>query len=198
MKNWIAKGIRVITIPPILVSVMLLILYDTYGKAFTSLPMLLWAMFSLAFMPMFAYPLASIKYKLQKHKLYAPTLRDMQRHLAFLLSLIGYLIGFVVGWLGHSSAMMMGLFTGYLVGVVLLTVLNKAFHTKASGHACSCVMAYLFLWRWLGTGVLFICIPLYAGEFWASVFLKRHTSKEFILGSGAAAVAFLIQWLCFQ
>ena len=82
---------------------------------------------------------------------------------------------------------------GYLMGVILLTVLNKGFHIKASGHACSCVMAYLLLGEWLGLGVFFICVPLYLGEFWASVSLKRHTVKEFIGGTGVAVFAFLAQ-----
>ena len=38
-----------------------------------------------------------------------------------------------------------------------------------------------------------ICVPLYLGEFWASVSLKRHTVKEFIGGTGVAVFAFLAQ-----
>lgn len=197
MKNQIAKGIRVITVPPVLVSAMLLILHRVYGKAFASVPMLVCAIFFLALIPVLAYPLASFQHKQRGSAEMFPTLRDTQRHLAFLLTIVGYLVGFTVGLLGHCTTMMMGIFTGYFVGVVFLAVLNRCFHIKASGHACSCMIAYLFLWYWLGFGVLFICIPLYIGEFWASVFLKRHTAKEFMWGTGTAVLAFLVQWLLY-
>ena len=45
------------------------------------------------------------------------------------------------------------------MGVILLTVLNKGFHIKASGHACSCVMAYLLLGEWLGR-IFHLCSSL--------------------------------------
>lgn len=197
MKNRIAKGIRVITVPPVLVSAMLLILHRAYGEEFASVPMLLCAIFFLALIPVLAYPIASFQHKQRESQEMFPTLRDTQRHRAFLLTIVGYCVGFIAGWLGHCTTMMMGIFTGYLIGVVILTVLNRCFHIKASGHACSCVIAYLFLWYWLGCGALLIYIPLYIGEFWASVFLKRHTLKEFIWGTGAAVLAFLAQWLLY-
>lgn len=149
--------------------------------------------FFLALLPVLAYPLASWGYQRRKHPSRFLTLREKQRNLAFLLTPVGYFLGWIAGRLGHCSAMMMGVLTGYLMGVILLTVLNKGFHIKASGHACSCVMAYLLLGEWLGLGVFFICVPLYLGEFWASVSLKRHTVKEFIGGTGVAVVAFLAQ-----
>ena len=193
MKQKIAKGIRVVTVPPVLVSAMLLILYQVYGDEFASGSMLLCGIFFLALLQVLAYPLASWGYQRRKHPSRFLTLREKQRNLAFLLTPVGYFLGWIAGRLGHCSAMMMGVLTGYLMGVILLTVLNKGFHIKASGHACSCVMAYLLLGEWLGLGVFFICVPLYLGEFWASVSLKRHTVKEFIGGTGVAVVAFLAQ-----
>lgn len=193
VKQKIAKGIRVVTVPPVLVSAMLLILYQVYGDEFASGSMLLCGIFFLALLPVLAYPLASWGYQRRKHPSRFLTLREKQRNLAFLLTPVGYFLGWIAGRLGHCSAMMMGVLTGYLMGVILLTVLNKGFHIKASGHACSCVMAYLLLGEWLGLGVFFICVPLYLGEFWASVSLKRHTVKEFIGGTGVAVVAFLAQ-----
>ncbi|MBU5431697.1 hypothetical protein [Intestinimonas sp. MSJ-38] len=111
MKQKIAKGIRVVTVPPVLVSAMLLILYQVYGDEFASGTMLLCGIFFLALLPVLAYPLASWGYQRRKHPNRFLTLREKQRNLAFLLTPVGYFLGWIAGWLGHCSAMMMGVLT---------------------------------------------------------------------------------------
>ena len=86
--------------------------------------------------------------------------------------------------------MLLTVLTAYLIAVLLLTVLNKVFHIKASGHACSCVLPYLFLIYWLGLKAIIPCVLFYIAEFWASMVLKRHTAREFFLGSITALLAF--------
>lgn len=193
MKQKIAKGIRVVTVLPVLVSAMLLILYQVYGDEFASGTMLLCGIFFLALLPVLAYPLASWGYQRRKHPNRFLTLREKATESGLSPYAGGVFSGVDCGMAGTLLCHDDGSSDGYLMGVILLTVLNKGFHIKASGHACSCVMAYLLLGEWLGLGVFFICVPLYLGEFWASVSLKRHTVKEFIGGTGVAVFAFLAQ-----
>ena len=197
MKARIAKGIRAITVPPVLVSAALVLLYGTYGSDFASVPMLVCAIFFLGLMPLLAYPLAALWQRRSGNETVGASLRDKQRRLAFMLNLAGYGMGAIVGWLFHCTAMMAGVLSGYLIGAVLLTIFNKGFHIKASGHACSGVMAYLLLGYWLGLKAFLVCIPLYICEFWASIFLKRHTSKEFLWGTGIAVLSFFTQWMLY-
>lgn len=78
------------------------------------------------------------------------------------------------------------------MSVVALTILNKVCKVRASGHACSCTMPYLLFSYFFGLRAVPVCVALYLAEFWASVRLKRHTVKEFILGSGTAAGVFAV------
>ena len=63
---------------------------------------------------------------------------------------------------------------------------------------CSCVMPYLFLSYCFGFPAVLICIGLYLIEFWASVALKRHTIREFLIGSLTAILVFAITIMIFS
>lgn len=186
-KERLAKGIRIVTIPPVLAAVMLLILYQRYGGTFALHTELITAVLLLAVTPMLAYPIAAVCKGRDRRK--------TERKLAFLFNLIGYLCALLIGSIFHYSHMLMTIFAAYATAVVLLTLLNQLTTIRASGHACSCVLPYLFLVRWLEPWVLLILVPLYAAEFWASVELKRHTVLEFLWGSIVAAVSFLLSLL---
>lgn len=82
------------------------------------------------------------------------------------------------------------LFNGYFLSVLILTILNKVFKIRASGHACSCTFPYLVLIYYFGGYATVICLILYLAEFWASVYLKRHTRKEFLVGTVIAWIIF--------
>lgn len=181
-KTNIAKGVRIVTVPPVLVTAMLLLLYQRYGEAFALHHERIAAILLLAVTPMLAYPVAAVQKSRDR--------RETGRKLAFLFNLIGYLCAVLVGAMFHYSHMLMTVFAAYAAAVVLLTLLNLFTTIRASGHACSCVLPYLFLARWLEPWVLLILVPLYAAEFWASVELGRHTVPEFLWGSIAAAVSF--------
>ena len=187
IKTKIAKSIRIVTVPPVLAAVMLLILHGRYGGAFASDHELIAAVLLLAVTPMLAYPVAAVCKGRDRRK--------TERKLAFLFNLIGYLCALLSGLIFHYSHMLMTIFAAYAAAVVLLTLLNRLTAIRASGHACSCVLPYLFLVRWLEPWVLLILVPLYAAEFWASVELKRHTVPEFLWGSMVAAVSFTLSLL---
>ena len=184
MKEKAAKLIRTITVPPILALSMLLILRCAFVDQFATIPILLGAALFLVAVPICAYPAAKVKGG------NGETVRNRQRQLAFGFNLLGYAGAFIWGLLMNGSHMLLTVLTAYLIAVLLLTVLNKVFHIKASGHACSCVLPYLFLIYWLGLKAIIPCVLFYIAEFWASMVLKRHTAREFFLGSITALLAF--------
>ena len=96
------------------------------------------------------------------------------------------LIGYCVG----CTRMLQWILNGYFLAVLILTIVNKVFKIRASGHACSCTFPYLILSYYFGGYVTVICLILYLTEYWASVELKRHTVKEFLGGTIVAWIIF--------
>lgn len=185
MKDKAAKIIRMVTVPPVLATAMLLIFRYAYGDQFATIPVLILEILCLVCIPVSAYPISSLKKEKRQNT------REQQRKLAFITNFLGYAIALLTGIFARCSQMLLTILIGYFVAVLVLTVMNKAFRIRASGHACSCVLPYLFFGYWLGVKAVMPCILLYLAEFWASVRLKRHTVKEFLLGSAVAAAVFI-------
>ena len=183
MKEKTAKIIRIITIPPIEVLVMLLILYGVKQEEFGTPGNLLMAILFLAVIPICSYPVASLKKKEKDN-------RNNQRKTAFLFNFLSYLAAMLIGYCVGCGSMLQWILNSYFLSVLVLTIINKVFEIRASGHACSCTLPYLILSYYFGGTVAVICLILYLAEFWASVYLKRHTAKEFLLGSIVACLIF--------
>ena len=177
MKDRIAGVIRKITVPPVLAAAMLLIFRMAFGESFISWPLLAAEMLFLVLVPVSAYPISWRKDGKNGG-------RESQRKLAFIMNLFGYGFALAAGIAGNGSQMLLVILWGYFLAVILLTLLNKLAGIRASGHACS------FFCRYLGIEAVFACLLLYLAEFWASVRLKRHTAKEFLLGSLTALFSF--------
>ena len=191
MKDKIAQIVRMITVPPVLILFMLLILFGVFGESFASLSELIMAVVFLSLVPACAYPMAKLRKNTVKDS------RETQRNMAFILNLAGYLIALLAGKKMQCSEMMTCVLSSYLLAVLVLTFLNKICKIRASGHACSCTLPYLFLSYWLKGVTVLVCMILYGIEFWASVYLKRHTVSEFLAGSITALVVFGITALYF-
>lgn len=185
MKEKTAKIIRIVTIPPIEALVMLLILYGVRRTEFGNADGLLVSILFLALIPACAYPV-SVKMKNKED------IRSNQRNMAFTFNFLSYFVGMLTGRLMECSELVQWILLSYFLSVLILTVMNKVFHIKASGHACSCALPYMFLSQYLGRYVAAVCLLLYFAEFWASVELKRHTMEEFLQGSAVAAVVFAV------
>lgn len=183
MKEKTAKIIRIITVPPVEALVMLLLLYGVKRADFGSAGNLLMAILFLAVIPACSYPLAA-KGNTREES------RRNQRKMAFIFNFASYLAAMLAGYGTGCSGMLQWILNGYFGAVLILTIINKVFKIKASGHACSCTLPYLFISYYLGWPAAVICVILYIAEFWASVELKRHTVKEFILGSAVACLVF--------
>lgn len=61
MKEKIAKFVRINTVPPVLASAMLVILYCSFGKEFASLAEVLMGILCLSIVPVCAYPIAGLE-----------------------------------------------------------------------------------------------------------------------------------------
>lgn len=191
MKEKIAKVIRGVTVPPVLILIILSILFCSFGEVFATTGEFVMAVVFLSFVPACAYPLAKIRKGTRENS------REGQRNMAFILNFGGYLSALIIGKIIGCSEMMMCVLVSFFMAVMILTFLNKACKIRASGHACSCTLPYLFLSYWFGGATAVICIIFYGIEFWASVELKRHTITEFLAGSVTAFVAFGISTLYF-
>lgn len=184
MKEKTAEIIRIITIPPIEALVMLLILYGGRREEFGTSGNLLMALLFLTVIPIASYPIASGKKNREEN-------RNHQRKMAFIFNFVSYLTVMLLGYCMGCSRMLQWILNDYFLAVMILTIINKVFKIRASGHACSCTLPYLILSYYLGWVAVIICMVFYLAEFWASVVLKRHTVKEFLLGSVVACLVFV-------
>ena len=181
----VAKVIRFVTVPPLVVTAELLLLLffeDVFPKTLDS-----WlALVCLAAVPCMAYPLQRL----------VPAWRAkgqrMQRKLAFILSPVGYTAAVICSVLRDAIPNLLYISVVYLVSVAVLSTVNKFTPFHASGHGCvlcgSVFLPCLFMgWVAFIPGALF-----FAASFWASVYLKRHTVREFLLGAACSALSALV------
>ena len=181
----IAKIVRFITVPPIVVTAELLLLLF-FEDVFPQILDFWLALVCLAVVPCLAYPLQRIVHAWRAKG------QRMQRKLAFILSPLGYTASVVCSILRDAIPNLLYISVVYLVAVVLLTAVNKLTPWHASGHGCvlcgSVFLPCLFMgWIALIPGAFFFAIA-----FWASVYLKRHTVREFLLGACCSALSALV------
>ena len=185
-KNTIAKTVRVVTIPPLLVTSLFIVLYFGKPDFFRGVTDLLAGITFLALIPTLAYPLQPL----------IPGFRGKgrkgQRRLAFITSAIGYIGGILYAVISGVSHELLLIYGSYLVSVIVLTVFNTVLKRKASGHACGVAGPLIFTVYFLGWGWLIPCVILAGAVAWSSVALKRHTPNDILLGGVSAALAFTL------
>ena len=185
----IAKIVRVGSVPPFMVTILIILLYFLREGIFRSWIDAVVSIVALAVIPVLAYPLSWIIPKLREKG------REGQRNLAFALNPVGYIIAFVYGFISGAGKDLMIIYTAYLLSVIVLLLFNKVLKFRASGHACAVtgpiviISYYLGIWGIIGGAVL------YGAILWASLAMKRHTLKEFIFGSLTSVAAFFISVL---
>lgn len=180
-----AKLIRFVTVPPVVVAAELLLLLF-FADVFPALADFWLALVCLAVVPVLAYPLQRIVPVFRKGG------QKMQRKLAFILSPIGYAAAVVISILRDAIPNLLYISVVYLLSVILLTAINKLTPWHASGHGCvlcgSVFLPCLFLgWIAFIPGAIF-----FAAAFWASVYLKRHTVREFLLGAATSVLCAIV------
>ena len=186
-----AKLIRGITVPPVIVSVLLILLYFFEDNAVPTALDLVFSLFFLAFVPILAYPL----------QLTVPAFRPggqkMMRRLAFILSILGYSAALTVSLVRGAVPNLVYIDAVYLCSVAVLTALNLATPWHASGHACSIVGPIALLGCFMGWGALAVGVVAVALSLWSSVYLGRHTVREYVLGALASLLSAALMYPVF-
>lgn len=182
-KEKAAKLIRIFMIPPVMVTVFLLVLYYNKKELFTGASDLAVMIVLLGLFPVLAYPIQSIVPKWRKGG------RESQRKLAFLLSIIGYTAAFAWSFFYKAGQEIRLICSTYLLSVGILAVCNLL-HFKASGHACSVTGQFVLLLYFMGKKTVIPIIIVASLIMWSSLVLKRHTVPQLIGGIAACVVAF--------
>ena len=187
-KNTIAKTVRVVTIPPLLVTSLFIVLYFGKPDFFRGVTDLLAGITFLALIPTLAYPLQPL----------IPGFRGKgrkgQRRLAFITSAIGYIGGILYAVISGVSHELLLIYGSYLVSVIVLTVFNTVLKRKASGHACGVAGPIAFLVYIYGP-IALLGLPLLALVFWSSLGMGRHKTGELVVGSVIPIAAMLVSIL---
>ncbi|HWQ76643.1 MAG TPA: hypothetical protein VN441_15150 [Syntrophomonas sp.] len=189
MKENFAKFIRIVSVPPVLVTALIVILAVARDDVFTSTIDIVMALIFLALIPVIAYPLSVLIPEIKEKG------REGQRNLAFILTAVGYVIVWLYGLLSACNQNLQLLFTSYLLSVVILLILNKLLKIRASGHGCSITGPIVLVSYFLGFQGFVVGCVAYALIFWASIRTKRHTPQEFIFGTATSLVSFTLTLL---
>jgi len=187
----VAKIIRGVTVPPVWVAALLCLLYFMRDDVLTNVLDFAVSLLLLAIVPVLAYPLQSAIPALR------PGGQQMKRKLAFVLSLLGYSAAFIFSMLREALPNLAYINAVYLSSVILLTLINVISPWRASGHACSVVGPVVLLTGFLGWRALLPGLFLIALSFWASIYLRRHTVRELLLGSATSVLASILMYPIF-
>ena len=188
-KEKIAKVIRTATVPPVMVSLLLIILYRCKQGFFGGIYEVLLSALFLAVIPIAAYPLQPLIPK------YKDKGREGQRNLAFTLSFAGYTAAILYGVLAGTSKELLLIFATYFLSILILLIFNKIIKFRSSGHACSISGPLIVLVYFMGWKIMIPCVILFGVICWASLVLKRHTAKELIGGCISCSIAFAIAFI---
>ena len=185
-KNFLAKIIRGVAIPPTFVAILSVLMYFLCPAAFRHVGDLIAVITALAVVPALAYPLAKVLPGFKEKG------RKGSRSLAFITSAVGYTGGMIYAFASGATDDLKFIFGGYMLALVALLVLNKVFKVKASGHACGIFGPLLYAVYFLGILWIIPCVITAALVVWASVYRKSHTPKELALGALCACVGFFV------
>lgn len=185
-KETVAKGIRILSVPPVMITALVLALAALRPDMFRSGTEIVVTIVLLGFVPVLAYPV---------HKA-VPALRgkgrEEQRKLAFVFNLAGYTAAFMWALIEDVSSELVLICATYFGSVVLLTISNKLIHFRASGHASSFTGPLLLAVYLTGTKLVIPCVLIAGLVIWSSLTLKRHTIKELAGGIVICTVSFLV------
>ena len=191
-RNALGKTLRILTAPPVLAVILAGFLRCFRSELFAENGQLWLLILMLAILPASAYPLQRIIPKLQNGG------RNAQRRLAFITTLVGYLGAFLLGRLLHAPSELQMLYDTYVFSVCLLTLFNKGFHLKASGHACGTMGALIFSVVLISPVFILPGILIVIGMAWSSLSTGSHTVRELILGAVTSLASYSIVWFFYR
>ncbi len=181
-----AKGVRVLSIPPVLIGALIAILWFGAASVFPNPSSLILSYVFLALVPLLAYPVAALIPRLRRGG------RKVQRETAFVFSFFGYLGAVLYGLIAKVGRNLMLLYLTYFVSILFLLFFNKVVGLRASGHACAVTGPLVFPVYFVGWQWLLPCLLVLGLVFFSSLLLKRHTWKELAVGSASALMGFFV------
>lgn len=186
MKKKLALGISIVTVVPMMA---LLAILGLYLKDFSFYQQeelwVIWCIVFLVIIPSSTYIFSNYLPKFKEKG------RKWERNFAFLMGIIGQVIGFTGAWYFNSPQGVKTLFMVYLVAGVLLSFTNFIIGKKASGHACGVAGPITFMAFVFGpkVGLAFFLMPVI---FWSRLKLQRHSVSELVLGTLIGIMATII------
>ena len=194
-KPWyytLAHVIRIVSIPPVMVGVLLILLFTRRADVFAAPVEFAVSLAGLTILPVLAYPVAALIPAIRKKG------REGERSLAMYFSTVGYVGVFVYGLVAHVGVGLMHIYAGYLFSVVIILLGNKVFKVRISGHACSVSGPLVYSAYFLGVWGIIVGALCWVAILWASLFMKRHTFREFVFGTLTCLFSFAVGWLIFH
>lgn len=188
------KVIRVITIPTNLFFIVLFLTYLTDKEAFPTLLSFIIPFIFIGCFVLVSYLVSFFIYKFKHNK--EIDFRHLQRLCAFIFSFIGYLVAFVISLCCKFPEKIMILISTYFFSVCLLSLLNLL-KIKASGHAAGIFGPLIFACYFINPHYIIPCTIIFILAMFASLYLKRHTISQFILGTICATIAFITSIIVF-
>lgn len=168
-----AKFVRIISAPPFPAALFVLILYYSPKEIVTERIQLIAMLVCLSAVPIAAYPISALLHMD----------RSKQRTLSMAFSFAAYsvlaLLSICLKW--DYNVRLISL--TYFASVLWLLIFNKLFKLKASGHSCAVTGPGVMSCILLSVKYLPVCLLLYTVVLWASLKTKRHSLKEYLLGS---------------
>lgn len=186
-----AKFIRVITIPPILVTSLVAVIYIFTEGVFANLIEAVLTSFFLGIFPILAYPFQCLVPSLRKKG------RGCQRKLAFVFTIVGYTVGILWAYFFDVSRSVFLIMFSYFFAALVLAGINLFTKVHASGHACSAAGVLIYTVYFFGAWALVFDIILALLIVWASLTMKRHTLTELLAGAVPSFLAFILGYLIF-
>ncbi|MEA5026991.1 hypothetical protein SDC9_144637 [bioreactor metagenome] len=184
----IEKITRVLTMPPLVTGLTVLLLYEVQALNMMEFIM---AEGCLLFFPALAYPFREI-FHIGKDR------RSGQRTTAMIFSCFSYSYGFIWSLTSNAGMVCKVLFTSYILSVIALLIANKLCHFKASGHACSTTAPMVLLSWQVSPYLVLPSLGLVLAVYYSSIKLKQHTLGQLIAGSAFSILAGLISILLFN
>lgn len=180
-----AKRIRTITAPHFMAFVLTTILYIGMGReAFITPVHYLDSLFTLCLLPLLGYVICRAVPSLKSRG------RRLERVLAIVFSLLGYLLGVAFALIGVGTKTELTLYFTYLISGLLTAICSFVFKFKASGHACGVSGPAAMLSMYMGPVYALsfaVLIPVYI----SSLKLERHTLSQLIAGTIIPVIALI-------
>lgn len=186
-KHSLAMIIRYISVAPVIAFFLLTLLFAVKPTIIGGWTVYIVNVIFLTVLPLSAYPLQPL-FPHFRHKG-----REGQRDLAMLMAVIGYVGAAIASIAAKAPFTALAVSLTYLISGLLITIFNKLFKIRASGHACGVsgpiATAALFLGPWYLLG--FFLLP---AVYWASLYIKRHDWPQLLWGTVIPWIALAISY----